>query len=356
MEKMVDLRQVQDTIRQLRERGEKISRRSVQAIVGGSMTTVHRLLDDALSAERAIATVRTSELSEGLVRAILGEIGSQVQGVTDELKCRIAELTAREQEILLDLEGSEGRGEALEQELAASRAQLAEERTTAERVAAVAVEQNAGLRGQLEKLMAENNNLVRAGEASRMEAAKALLQVERADLAAQKSEAKVMELEGRLADLTVSTAEAQKEAAVAQRHAQDLVERITELSAQAAGQIEAIQKGAATIEQLRQKLAEAEKGTAIAQHHAQGLAERVADLSAQVAGQVEAIHKGVAIVEQLRQELAEAHRVEADADKRAALVEQRLVFLEKQLAEQKAVLEDRVKTGGDEVKRNADRT
>lgn len=44
MEKTVDLRQIQEATRQLRERGERVSRRSVQAIAVGSITTVNDFL------------------------------------------------------------------------------------------------------------------------------------------------------------------------------------------------------------------------------------------------------------------------------------------------------------------------
>jgi len=337
MEKAVDLRLVTDAMQQLRGRGERVSRRNVQAIVGGSMTTVHRLLDEALIAERAMSTVRTSELSDGLVRAMMGEIGSQVLAATETLELRIAELTAREQEILTDLEGSEGRVATLEQELVAIRSQLSEERQAAEKASAVADEQHANLREQFEKLTVDNDNLLRAGEAARTETAKAQLQVERADVAAKKAEDRVQELEARIAEVTGALKEAEKKAAVAERHALDLTESLSGLNAQVLAQADALQRSGEAAEHLRQELAtavkvaaEADKRAALAEQQAESkvreLEGRVSDLTASKAE----AEKGAAAVEVLRQELGEARRLGAESDKRAALAEQRLLLLEKQ--------------------------
>jgi colicin import membrane protein len=336
MEQTVDLRQVTEAIRQLRDRSERISRRNVQAIVGGSMTTVHRLLDEALSAERAMSTVQTSTLSESLVRAILGDIGGQVQAATEALDLRIRDLTAREQEILSDLEGSEGRVAALLEELGTTKTQLSEERQFAEKASAVSAEQQASLREQLDKLVSENNTLVRTGEAARTETAKAQLQVERADIAAAKAESRVQELETRIAELTDAVRDAQKRAAVAERHAQDLGERISELATQAVAQTEVLQKSASTVEQIRQEVsvahktaADADKRAALAEQQAESrvreLESRVADLTASK----EVAEKGAAAAEQLRQELGDARKSAAESDKKAALAEQRLSLLEK---------------------------
>lgn len=329
--KQVNLKQVKEAIKQLRDRGDRVSRRSVQAMVGGSMTTVHRLLDQALEAEREEASVQTTSISEGLVGAILLEITSQVKAATDDLELRLSALSAREQEILSDLEGSEGRVASLEQEVATLQAQLASERQAAEKAAAVALEQQGGLREQIEKLETENSNLIRAGETARTESAKAQLQVERADLAAKKAEDRVQELESNLGQLTGAVKEAEKRAAVAERHAQDLTERVADLVAQAASNAEMLQQGSSTAEQLRQDLAKALKAAADADKRA-ALAEqqsesRVRELEGRVADLEKAkaeAEKGAAAADQLRVELTAALKAGAESDKRAALAEQRL--------------------------------
>lgn len=334
MEKAVDLRQVNEAIRQLRERGDRVSRRSVQGIIGGSMTTVHKLLDEALAAERALSSVQNSTLSEVLVRTILAEIGGQVQSATEVLELRLAELAAREQEVLADLEGSELREASLEKDLGALRAQLAEERQASEKASAVAVEQQVSLREQLDKLEVDNNNLVRAGELARTESAKAQLQVERADLGTKKAEERVQELEGRVAELTGAVKEAEKRAAVAERHSQDLGERVVELNAQVLSQSEVLQQGQNLANQLRQELSVSHKATADADKRA-ALAEqqsesRVRELESRVddliQGKTEA-EKGAVAAEQLRVELSGVLKAAADSDKRAALAEQKLALL-----------------------------
>lgn len=335
MEKTIGLKDIQSAMNQLRERGERISRRSVQALTGGSMTSVHRLMTDVLAEERTVATVPTSELPETLLKAILGEIGNQVRGATNELECRISEMTVREQEILSDLEGSEGQIAALERELAAVKAQLVEERQAADKTTAVAVEQIAGLRSQLDKLSTENENLIRSGEVSRMEAAKALLQVERADIDASKAEARVVELEDRLSKCALAAAEAEKRAAVSEQHAHDLEKRIAELNTQAADRIAALNT------QMADRIAELTLQTD----------GRIAELTDQVVIQSNALQADVATIERLRTELSDLRKTMAESDKRASLAEQKNDFLEGRLSDQKLSFEKQLAAAATQVKK-----
>ena len=270
MEKIVDMVKVTDTIRHLRERGDRVSARNIRKITGGSMKTVNDLLGEALAAEREIAK-GASDLSESLTRAVLLEIRYHVQGATEELELRLAAMAVEEQEILRDLEDSEARVTTLEKGLAAIQLQLGAERHSSEKAATIAAEQIASLHEQLNKLAAENDHLIRAGEASRTEAAKALLKVERADDATKKADAQVQKLEVQIGDLICSKTEAEKRAAVAECHAKDLSDRLAEITAQITAQAERLQKEAIVAEQLRQELiqtrmaaAEADKQAALA--------------------------------------------------------------------------------------------
>ena len=336
MEKAVDLRQVNEAIRRLRERGDRVSNRSVHAIVGGSMTTVHKFLDEALSNERALSTMPTSALSEVLVKTMLVEIASQVQAATEGLEQRLAEMSAREQELLVDFEGSEVRVANLEQQLEVLQTQLMGERQAAEKASAVALEQQAGLREQIGKLELENDTLIRSGEMARTESAKAQLQVERADLAAKKAEDRVRELEGRLIDLSGEVKEAEKRSAVAEQHAQDLTERVAELVAQSDLHADALKKSEKALDHLRLELEKAHKAAADADKSAaladQRSESRVRELEGRVAELDRAkseAEKGAAVAEELRVELNTANKAVAEADKRAALAEQRLSLIEK---------------------------
>lgn len=259
MEKTVDLRQVTEAVRQLRDRGERLSRRNVQTMVGRSMTTVHRLLDELLSTERAMSTVQTSIIFDGLVRVIIGEIGGQVHAATGELDLRVAELMAREQEILSGLEGSERRGATLEKKLSDVRAMLSGERGCCGGTA--------GWLWSIGQVDGRKRQARSAGEAARPGAVKAQLRVERAD-------GRVQELESRIADLPMAVTEAQKIAAVADRHTQDLGERISELVTLVAAQVDALQRSTTAAEQLRQQLAKAHKMAAEADRRT-ALAERL---------------------------------------------------------------------------------
>lgn len=147
-------------------------------------------------------------------------------------------------------------------------------------------------------------------------------------MAVLKAETRAQELNTMLADLTIAKTLEETKAAVAERYAMDLNERIAELTAQAAAQAEALQKRAVAAEQLLQDVtetrklaAEADKRAALAERRAADLGERVAELAAQTAIQTEALQKSALAAEQLRQDVTETRKVAADADKRAALAE-----------------------------------
>ncbi|MEZ4484349.1 MAG: hypothetical protein R2864_07030 [Syntrophotaleaceae bacterium] len=68
-------------------------------------------------------------------------------------------------------------------------------------------------------MQTERSQLIESGEAARTEAAKALLQVERADMAANKAEGRVRELETELLSLRDEKGVAEKAQAVAEQKA-----------------------------------------------------------------------------------------------------------------------------------------
>jgi chromosome segregation ATPase len=99
MEATVNLKSVQAAICQLRDRGERVSRRNVRSITGGGMSTVHRLMNEAEELER-LKTVDPMALSENFYNAILDEIGMQIKATTSNLQDEIRQLQARELEAL----------------------------------------------------------------------------------------------------------------------------------------------------------------------------------------------------------------------------------------------------------------
>lgn len=222
MEKMATEATVWTECDKLKEEGRKVTARAVQAAVGGgSLSTVLRYIktwEQKDARDVLVAADIPAELQETIRRVM----GSSTHEATESLRQQIEESAARESEALDGLARYEEQIASYERELADSRDRVTEAKQSAEKASAVASVTIAGLKERIEKLEQENDLLIRSGEAARTESAKAILQVERADLAAGKAESRVLELEKRVSDLVAMKAEAEKGQAVAEQHAQDL--------------------------------------------------------------------------------------------------------------------------------------
>lgn len=220
MKQTVTIEQVKAAIAQLRENGERVSRKNVIAITGGSMSTVHRLLVEIEEAEaRAAAAPPAEGIDERVQSALLNWIRGRVDEATGGLESKILRLEERETEALESLNTAELRIDALTEEVADAKAQADQERQTAKEAAAAASAKIVELEKVITELRRERQQLIETGAAARTESAKAQLQVERADEAAKKAEAQ-------LHDLGKQLPVAQRAAAVAEQHAQDLAEAL----------------------------------------------------------------------------------------------------------------------------------
>lgn len=140
MEQAISLEQVQQAIKQLREQGERVSRRNVRAITGGGMSTVHRLMGMVEEQAAVQGIVSAQGISDAFVNALRLEISAQVKAATENLQQQISLLKAREQEALDALEASESKADLLQKQISSIQELLAKERQDADKDQAVAQE------------------------------------------------------------------------------------------------------------------------------------------------------------------------------------------------------------------------
>jgi chromosome segregation ATPase len=200
------------------------------------------------------ATVDTG-LSESFEQAARAEIAGHIARTTETLGKKVEDANRAADEALAELDKSEARAEELEQELAAAKHLAEQFRQAGETAAAVADQNSQTLNKRVLDLEQERDQLIKAGEASRTEAAKALMQLERADKAAAEARERNKALEQKIEDLAQVKTEAEQRAAVAAERSKALEQKIEDL---AQVKTEAEQRAAvaeARIEELKEKTA-----------------------------------------------------------------------------------------------------
>lgn len=178
MEQVVTLAKVQEAIKQLRNNGERVSRRNVRVITGGGMSTVHRLMSQVEEVEAFQAASLDQNISGSLQKAINAEIEMHVKKATEALHVQIRQLKNREDEALEALTRSENRVNGLEGELTELRDTLASERLEAEKRAAVASGKISAMGKELSDRQAEIRALTDALREAQIEQAKAQVRFE----------------------------------------------------------------------------------------------------------------------------------------------------------------------------------
>jgi chromosome segregation ATPase len=247
MKKIVTKEHIRGAIEQIREQGGKVSRRAVLAITGGGMSTVHQIMDEIAQEDTARAAAPSSEISSTLTAAILAEVGRQVQVATTALMGQLEAAQGANNELTSELAWCETEAERIAIELANQTARAENQRQEAEKAQAVATQEILDLRARVEALEIERRQLIEAGESARTEAAKALVQVERADQAASKAEKRIRDLEQQVQTAQEEKAQAEKAQAVAEQRAQGLESQTGKLDKsmeQATAKIEAMEERA----------------------------------------------------------------------------------------------------------------
>jgi len=252
MQQVANLETVSRACMQLQAEGQKITGRAVVGITGGSLGTVLSLIKDWRQGPVAVPVSQPdipSELQAVLIRCL----GLAQDKAAEQLESQIDETTLREAEALEGLAEAEKQISILTAQVAEIRQVAADKDQAADKAAAVAAEKIASMIERIAALEAERRQLIEAAEASRTEAAKALMHVERADLATKKAESRLETLEAQIAECSTIKIEAEKTAAVAEQRASNLTEQLTDTRAALA---EAKSESKALLSQLSKEIQE----------------------------------------------------------------------------------------------------
>ena len=213
---------------QLKREGQKVTGRAVLSITGGSLGRVLGYIKEWRQGATQAPTAMPSEIPAELQTAILRALGLAQDEALAKLREETEQAASREAEALEGLAEAEKLIDDLVAKLAEIQKQSAEERQTFETASAVTTEKIESMGIRIEALETERRQLIEAAEASRTEAAKALLQVERADQATGKAEARVQDLEDQLSTVQNEKVSAERSAAVAEQKNQDQAEILAE--------------------------------------------------------------------------------------------------------------------------------
>ena len=222
MEDMLTIENVRDAIQKLKNDGERVTRRNVIAITGGSMSTVHRMMGQIEDMEAKAAAVPLGGISEALSSAIREEIDQHIQKVSTALQEQIYLLQDREKQALDALTVSENRAGRLEKELEKQILKAGQEKADLEKRLAVAKENISHLERDLESCNDERTKSQKDAELARQDASKLQFQLDRAERSLDKLETKIDYLETELLKERKSLAKAEKDAAVSHQKALDL--------------------------------------------------------------------------------------------------------------------------------------
>ncbi|MCG2747327.1 MAG: DNA-binding protein [Desulfobulbaceae bacterium] len=213
----------------LKSEGQKVTGRAVLAITGGSLGTVLGHIKEWRQNAAQTPANLPSEIPVELQAAILRALGFAQDEAAAKLNEAIEQASARESEALDGLNLAESRIEALTTELTEVRSQADKDRQEFEKVQAVLTEKIDSLTKRTQDLEIERKQLIETAEASRTETAKALLQIDRADQASSKAEARVQELESELKRILHEKIVAEKAQAVAEQRSTDQAETLEEI-------------------------------------------------------------------------------------------------------------------------------
>lgn len=198
MEQTVTLDKVQVAMLELRENGERISRRNVRAITGGGMSTVHRLMSQIQEAE-ALQNRAINNVSTTLQKALFTEIQNQIEKSTSNMMVHIGQLKEREEEALAALAQAEETIATLEAALNETEGKVRREHEIVSRAEATAQALQGHFDRTLQAAREEIRDLRLDLEVSRAERERSVFQIERLEQELAKTETRVEQLSSELA-------------------------------------------------------------------------------------------------------------------------------------------------------------
>lgn len=221
MQQIATIEAVRSAMAKLEKNGEKVTGRAVLALTGGSLGTVMKQIA-AIQEGRSSLIALPREIPEDFQGAVLKLIGQTQQAAATHLEKQISQAKAVEAEAIEGLTVAEEKIHALTDQLAEMQQRFDQFRQEAEKATAMADDRTEQQMKQIASLQTENQQLVASSEMARIETAKANLQLERADQAAQKAEDRARSSLEKVEELQRALADAEKGRAVAEQHAGDL--------------------------------------------------------------------------------------------------------------------------------------
>lgn len=228
MDKIATEEVVWKTCELLAAEGRKATGRSVQAEVGGSLSTIYTYIGTWKARDSSFLAI-ADNIPSAVLESISRALRQNTLDVTNKLRIASEESAERENEVVQALAAYESLLATSKVDLFTARAQIVEVQQTRDKESAVVAETISGLREVIAKLEQEKLQLMQDGEAARVELVKVQSELDRADKATLKTDANVLVLEKQVKELSRSTVEALRDKAVADRYAQDLVDQVLKL-------------------------------------------------------------------------------------------------------------------------------
>ena len=198
MDDLVTIEKVRDAIQKLKNDGERVTRRNVIAVTGGSMSTVHRLMGQIEDLEARAAATPLGGISETLTRAILEEIELNTRKVATALRDQVSLLQEREKQALEALSSTELRASRLEKDHEKFRGEAGQGRVVLEKNLAVALERVSHLENDLVLCHEERTKSQEAAELARQDVSKLQFQLEQSEQLIGKQDRKIENLESEI--------------------------------------------------------------------------------------------------------------------------------------------------------------
>jgi len=203
---------------QLQRNGQKITGRAVVSIIGGgSLGTVLSHIKTWRQHGTGNSPAASTEIPADLQTAIVKALTLAQDHAKEKLQGEIDQSTLRETEALEGLAEAEKKIEETSGKLADTIQQLTETKQAADTAAAIANEKTTSLTLRVDALETERRQLIESAEIARTEAAKAMLQIERADQATVKAEKRLQDIEAQFAAIQQQKTESDKRAALAEQ-------------------------------------------------------------------------------------------------------------------------------------------
>lgn len=231
MEKLATEEAVWTVCAQLVSENRKVTGRSVQKEIGGSLSTILKYIATWKTRDGARPQV-TSEFPVGVQKSIVEALDQRERQATAEMQVELAEASERESEIMEALSESETRINRLEMELTDAQDKITAHQQARDKEAAVAIARITGLEEQINRLVNERNDCATSANTSKTELVKAQIHLEHSVQRAVRAEDKIVALDHHVAELIQSKSEAENQLAVSALHAKDLSEMITSLTGQ----------------------------------------------------------------------------------------------------------------------------